>query len=95
MDINTELLLEQIKLYYLRSFRTDPEELGELLVRVLDGIGAISDITPQSQVELNSQLMIMLDAMERNDYVLIRDIIWYEIKPFLERKVEGTNGRKT
>jgi hypothetical protein len=86
MDINTELLIEQIKLYYLKSFRTDPEEISDLFVRILDSIARITNLPAKHQTELNPHLLTIMDAMQRKDYVLIRDVLWYEIKPLLENQ---------
>lgn len=81
------LLLEQIKLYYLRSFRTNPEELNGLFMQILSSIERTEAVSRTEQQMLNQHLLVILQGQQRSDYVLIRDILWYEIKPFFERRI--------
>lgn len=63
--------------YRISSFRGHFLQLIELLS------GAMQNLTLQDQEILNPVLQAVLSAYERRDYLLIADLLAYELKPLI------------
>ncbi len=74
-------LVDSIDEYYLASFRLAPDQLNKQMFNVIDQIEKVNSQLP-SRIErrLRQYLMRIVNCMENHDYVLLRDILIYEIK---------------
>lgn len=80
----------------------EKEEGYELTILIADGIqwviGMIKrynviELSEKQIIELNNKLIQVVEAMEIGDYILVGDLLTYEIKPEVElikEKIEGT-----
>lgn len=75
-------------------YERDNNEVGRLLINIIDKLDSIIGVKPILIVENNFKIYInelkdklpeLLDAFQNNDNVLISDILNYEIKPLLEK----------
>ena len=86
--VSEEMIIQLIELYYLRSFRTNPEQLGEIFLKIANEVSQLKAGSQQEQTIITEWLSQLLGALERKDFVLIRDILWYEVKPFCENRLQ-------
>ena len=78
-----KLLIEQINLYYLQSFRMEPDLLTESFLGIIGTLSQLQALSKADQKKLNKRLNDILAAQGRRDFVSIRDTLWYEIKPLI------------
>ncbi len=70
--------------YYYCSFRLAPEKCSSHFIAVLDGLEMICNYLDKTENNtLQGYIQKMLTCLEQSDYVLMRDILIYEIKPFM------------
>lgn len=73
-----------IDVYYSWSFRLAPEKCSSYFIAVLDGLEMIFNYLNKTENNtLKGYVLKMLTCLEQSDYVLMRDILQYEIKPFI------------
>lgn len=73
-----------INVYYSWTFRLAPEKCSSYFIAVLDGIEEIEKfLNKKENNTIKENVIKMLACLEKSDYVLIRDILIYEIKPFI------------
>lgn len=76
---------EHIEEYIDASFRIWPERCMPMLVIIFDDFEEVVSITSEKyQEELKRILLKLLNAMENQDYVLIRDYLSYELLPLVD-----------
>lgn len=74
-------LLQDIENYYVVSLGREPEVSAPLLVAFINKAAQLyALLPPDGQIQLAGMLQRLLQAMEAKDYVLVRDILFYEIK---------------
>ena len=87
-------LIELIEKFSVIIYKTDKKESCDLLINIIDKldslVGVKSTLILENNFkvyifELTNKLPSLLDAFENNDYVLMSDILNYEIKPVLEK----------
>lgn len=81
------LLQEAIELldnYYHGSFKLPPQKCMPLLAAFVDKVAVISQLFDAKQVEIfNTHLAKTIEALQAQDYVLVKDYLKYEIRPML------------
>lgn len=84
--------------------KNEKEEGYKLTILIADGIqwviGMISSynviaLSEKQISELNNKLIQVVEAMEIGDYILVGDLLTYEIKPELELIKENIEGSLT
>lgn len=70
--------------YYEKSFLFTPEKSLRLVIPVVETIEKILSVLTVKQGErIKEYLLFVLQAMEKKDYVLVRDYLYYEIRSLL------------
>lgn len=77
-------LIQNINTYYGFSFKLSPAKLNSYLVSFLNSFQELMlFLNPEQVHSLNTSLMKLAEALERNDFVAVRDVLYYEIRPYL------------
>ncbi len=59
-----------------------PREIAEILARILEG-RAIETEDPRQIQNLNEMMNTVFSAITNHDYLLLADVLEYQLKPFL------------
>lgn len=74
----TEVLAQISDLLYQGNVEYAYKMLGVVLGELGQVIGQVGDSSQQQ--ELMEYLMVSVQAMESGDYILLADLIWYELR---------------
>ena len=88
LDVDFTTLIKgavnDIEVYYHSSFKIPPERCMPFVVALIDKIDKIIlGMTANQSKKMQDHLLKVLEAMQGKDYVLMRDILFYEIRSLL------------
>ncbi len=85
------MLIELIKMideYYRISLQVEPEKcMSYIHMYIQDIQGVLLQLSPQYIELLTGYLQQIMVAMEQQDYVTMRDIMYYEVRPILQMRL--------
>lgn len=78
--------------YCQYSFKLAPEKSIKFIVSFLQHMDQlVLGLEPRDVKKVKKLLSKMLEALQNSDYVLIRDYMTYELKPFIQRVEKKLN----
>lgn len=85
-----ENIEKDIDMYYQYSFRVWPEKCYPVLLSIIQHIQQIDAcLTAKQQKKMQSILKKIVAAMESQDFVLVRDLLHYELRLLINSFKKG------
>lgn len=81
-----ELALQDIINFYENSFKISPDQCVPHILSFIENMGNLSlGLSPKQAKKINKLLEKIMSALQSQDYVVVKDCLMYEIKPFLTK----------